>query len=60
VTLSLRRLNGTRRDRSHVAEMLATSAVIPPVSLFWRLYGQARYSRVGRPSLVDRLSGVRP
>jgi GT2 family glycosyltransferase len=37
------RLRGTRRTPGHVLEMLATSAVIPPVSLFWRLLGALRF-----------------
>lgn len=40
-----KRLRTTRRDPIHVAEMLATSAVIPPVSLFWRLYGRVKFAR---------------
>ena len=37
------RLRDTRRSPGHVLEMAVTSAVIPPVSLFWRLYGAVRY-----------------
>lgn len=34
-----RRLRGTSHAPAHVAEMIATSIVIPPLSLFWRLRG---------------------
>jgi GT2 family glycosyltransferase len=37
------RLAGTRRDWRHIGEMLVTSAVIPPVAVFWRLVGAARF-----------------
>jgi GT2 family glycosyltransferase len=40
---SWKRLRGTRRTPGHVLEMLATSALIPPVSLFWRLMGALRF-----------------
>ncbi len=39
----LRRLRGTRHDLRHVGEMLLTSALIPPLSVFWRLYGAVKY-----------------
>jgi GT2 family glycosyltransferase len=38
-----RRLRGTARTPGHVAEMIVTSAVIPPLSVFWRLAGAVRY-----------------
>lgn len=38
-----RRLARTSRDPAHVAEMLLTSAFIPPLSVFWRLYGACRF-----------------
>jgi len=41
--LCARRLAGTSRAPSHVAEMVVTSALIPPLSLYWRLRGAARY-----------------
>lgn len=34
-----RRLQRTRRTPRHVAEMVVTSALIPPLSLYWRLRG---------------------
>lgn len=37
------RLAGTRRTASHVAEMILTSVLIPPLSLYWRLYGAVKY-----------------
>jgi glycosyltransferase involved in cell wall biosynthesis len=38
-----RRLQGTSREARHVAEMAATSALIPPLSVFWRLYGAWKF-----------------
>jgi glycosyltransferase involved in cell wall biosynthesis len=38
-----RRLRGNSRAPGHVAEMLVTSALIPFLSVFWRLYGAARF-----------------
>lgn len=35
----LRRLRGAALTPAHVAEMIATSIVIPPLSLYWRLRG---------------------
>lgn len=34
-----RRLRGASKAPAHVAEMLVTSALIPPLSLYWRLRG---------------------
>jgi glycosyltransferase involved in cell wall biosynthesis len=34
-----RRLRGTTRRPAHVAEMAVTSAVIPPLAVYWRLRG---------------------
>ncbi|GAA4323663.1 glycosyltransferase [Pigmentiphaga soli] len=42
----LRRLRNTSRSPAHVAEMLLTSVLIPPLALFWRLRG-AWHFRVG-------------
>lgn len=39
----LRRLRGTSRAPVHIAEMAVTSALIPPLSLFWHLRGAWRY-----------------
>jgi glycosyltransferase involved in cell wall biosynthesis len=38
-----RRLRGTTRRPLHVAEMLVTSVLIPPVAVFWRIYGAVRF-----------------
>jgi GT2 family glycosyltransferase len=38
-----RRLRGTSRAPSHVAEMLVTSAAIPPLAIFWRLRGAVQF-----------------
>ena len=40
---ALMRLSGTSRRMSHVAEMLWTSIVIPPLALWWRAVGNVRY-----------------
>lgn len=37
------RLAGTAKTVSHVAEMLVTSALIPPLAVFWRLTGAIRF-----------------
>lgn len=37
------RLVGTSRDRRHVTEMAVTSALIPLLSIFWRLVGAVRF-----------------
>ena len=39
----LQRLAGTSRAPRHVAEMLLTSVLIPPVAIFWRLRGAVKY-----------------
>ncbi len=39
----LRRLRRTSRRPGHVAEMVVTSALIPPMSVFWRLYGALKF-----------------
>jgi GT2 family glycosyltransferase len=39
----MRRLRQTSRSPRHVAEMVATSALIPPLSIFWRLYGAWKF-----------------
>lgn len=38
-----RRLRGTARRPTHVAEMVVTSTVIPFLSVFWRLRGAVRF-----------------
>ena len=41
--LCARRLSGTSKTLSHVAEMIVTSALIPPLAVFWRITGAIRY-----------------
>jgi GT2 family glycosyltransferase len=43
VRLCARRLSGTAKTLSHVAEMIVTSALIPPLAVFWRVAGAIRY-----------------
>lgn len=38
-----RRLRGTSHAPRHLAEMAVTSALIPPLSVFWRLRGALKY-----------------
>jgi GT2 family glycosyltransferase len=38
-----RRLAKTAHTPAHVAEMMVTSALIPPLSVFWRLYGAWKF-----------------
>ena len=40
---ALRRLRGASKEPGHVVEMLATSAVIPFLSVFWRLRGALHF-----------------
>lgn len=42
-SFAARRLHGTSRAPTHVLEMLVTSAIIPPLSLFWRVRGAVRH-----------------
>src|SRR5438105_4262317 len=39
----LHRLRGTSKAPSHVAEMVVTSILIPPLSVFWRLVGALKF-----------------
>jgi GT2 family glycosyltransferase len=39
----LKRLEGASRSPAHIAEMLVTSILIPPLALYWRLRGALRY-----------------
>jgi glycosyltransferase involved in cell wall biosynthesis len=43
VRLCARRLSGTAKTISHVAEMIVTSVLIPPLAVFWRIAGAIRY-----------------
>jgi glycosyltransferase involved in cell wall biosynthesis len=38
-----RRLRGTSHSPAHVLEMIATSILIPPLAVFWRLVGAMRF-----------------
>jgi hypothetical protein len=40
-----KRLRGTSKKTSHVTEMIATSVIIPFLSVFWTLYGSFRYKK---------------
>jgi hypothetical protein len=40
---AFQRLKGTKHTLSHILEMLFSSIVIPPLSIFWRLAGAWRY-----------------
>jgi glycosyltransferase involved in cell wall biosynthesis len=39
----IRRLRGTSHTPAHIAEMIVTSALIPPLSVYWRLYGAWKF-----------------
>jgi glycosyltransferase involved in cell wall biosynthesis len=41
--LCIRRLRGTAKTPSHIADMLITSALMPPVAVFWRASGAIKY-----------------
>lgn len=43
VGFALKRLSGASKAPSHIAEMAVTSAVIPPVSVYYRLKGSVRF-----------------
>jgi GT2 family glycosyltransferase len=43
VRFFVRRSRGNSRRLSHVLEMAVTSALIPPLSVFWRLYGAVKF-----------------
>jgi glycosyltransferase involved in cell wall biosynthesis len=43
VQLTLRRLHGTARTGSHILEMLVTSALIPFLSVYWRIRGALHF-----------------
>jgi hypothetical protein len=38
-----KRLATTSRTVAHVVEVALTSALIPPLSVFWRLYGAVKF-----------------
>jgi cellulose synthase/poly-beta-1,6-N-acetylglucosamine synthase-like glycosyltransferase len=39
----LARLRGTSHSPKHIAEMIVTSALIPPLAIFWRIRGAIRF-----------------
>jgi glycosyltransferase involved in cell wall biosynthesis len=39
----IRRLRKTSRAPGHILEMIVTSALIPPLAVFWRLWGAIRF-----------------
>jgi glycosyltransferase involved in cell wall biosynthesis len=41
--LCLQRLRGTAHTVSHIADVVVTSVLIPPLAVFWRLAGAVRY-----------------
>jgi hypothetical protein len=41
--LCARRLRGTARTPPHVADVVVTSALMPPLAVYWRLAGAIRY-----------------
>jgi len=41
--LCLQRLHGITHSAAHVADVVLTSALIPPLQVFWRLLGAIRY-----------------
>ena len=41
--LCLKRLRGNAKTPSHIAEMALTSALIPPLAVFWRIVGAVRF-----------------
>jgi glycosyltransferase involved in cell wall biosynthesis len=43
VLFIIKRLRNTSHALEHVGEMIVTSIVIPPVSLYWRWYGAVKY-----------------
>ncbi len=43
IWLCVKRLKGTTRTWTHVAEMLLTSMLIPPLAVYWRVVGAWRF-----------------
>ena len=41
--LCLQRLRGTLHSAAHITDVIVTSALIPPLAVFWRLAGAIRY-----------------
>ncbi len=40
-----RRLKGSALTGTHIAEMIVTSALIPPLSIYWRIRGSIRFGK---------------
>ena len=40
-----KRLKRTRKSPSHTLEMIVTSAIIPTLSVFWRIYGMLKFRK---------------
>lgn len=47
-----RRLQSTSHSLHHISEMLFTSALIPPLSIFWKLYGSWKFKVFRIPWLI--------
>lgn len=43
VRLCAQRLAGTAKTPSHIVEMIITSALVPPLAVFWQIAGAIRY-----------------
>ncbi len=43
---TLKRLKGTSKKLNHITEIIVTSVLIPFLSVFWNLYGSARYKKL--------------
>ncbi|HEX5444849.1 MAG TPA: glycosyltransferase [Pirellulales bacterium] len=52
-----RRMRGNTWAPAHVAEMLVTSMLIPPLSIFWRMHGALKY-RSTLPTTGDRHAAI--
>lgn len=52
-----RRMRGNSWSPTHVAEMLVTSMLIPPLSVFWRMQGALKY-RSTLPATGDRHAAI--
>ncbi|MGH7193700.1 MAG: glycosyltransferase family 2 protein [Candidatus Saccharimonadales bacterium] len=52
-----RRMRGNSWAPAHVAEMLVTSMLIPPLSVFWRMHGSMKY-RSTIPVTGDRYAAI--
>jgi glycosyltransferase involved in cell wall biosynthesis len=43
LSFALKRLSNTSRSLNHVSEMIVTSAIIPVISLYYRIYGAIKF-----------------